>query len=88
MHEQSLIINLIKKVESIAHENGATKVNSIKIKLGALSHTSPEHFREHFEPLAIGTVADGADLDFIVSKDMDDPYAQDIVIDSIEVEEE
>ncbi len=88
MHEHSLIINLIKKVESITRDNRAHKVKSIKIKLGALSHTSPEHFREHFEPLAIGTVADGADLDFIVSEDMDDPYAQDIIIDSIEVEEE
>ncbi len=88
MHERSLIINLVKKLESIARDNGAHKVKSIKIKLGALSHTSPEHFREHFEPLAIGTVADGAELDFIVSKDMHDPYAQDIMIDSIEVEEE
>lgn len=88
MHEQSLIINLIKKVESIARDNGANKITSIKIKLGALSHTSPAHFREHFEPLSIGTVADGARLDFIVSEDVNDPYAQDIMIDSIEVEEE
>jgi len=88
MHEHSLIINLVKKVESIARDNKVHKVKSIKIKLGALSHTSPEHFREHFEPLAIGTLADGAELDFIVSEDMDDPYAQDIIIDSIEVEEE
>lgn len=88
MHEQSLIINLIKKVESIARDNRANKVTSIKIKLGALSHTSPEHFREHFEPLAVGTVADGAKLNFIVSEDVNDPYAQDIMIDSIEVEEE
>lgn len=88
MHEHSLIVNLINKVESIARDNGARKVTGIKIKLGALSHTSPEHFREHFEPLATGTVADGAKLDFIVSRDTDDPYAQDIMIDSIEVEEE
>lgn len=88
MHEQSLIINLIKKVESIARDNGANKITSIKIKLGALSHTSPAHFREHFEPLSIGTVADGARLDFIVSEDVNDPHAQDIMIDSIEVEEE
>jgi len=87
MHERSLIIDLIKKVESIARENGALKVTVIRIKLGALTHTSPEHFREHFEPLAAGTVADGSELDFIVSMDMDDPYAQDIVIDSIEIEE-
>jgi len=88
MHEHSLIINLVKKVESIARDNRAHKVKSIKIKLGALSHASPKHFREHFEPLAIGTVADGAELNFIVCKDLDDPYAQDIIIDSIEVEEE
>ncbi len=88
MHEQSLIINLIKQVESIARDNGANKVTSIKIKLGALSNTSPEHFREHFEPLSIGTVADGARLDFTVSEDVKDAYAQHIMIDSIEVEEQ
>lgn len=88
MHEQSLIINLLKHIESIAKENGARKVKSIKIKLGALSHTSPEHFREHFDPLAKGTVADGADLEFLISDDPEDPYAQDILIDSIDIQEE
>ena len=87
MHEQSLIINLIKQIESIAKENEARKVTAVRIKLGALSHTSPEHFREHFEPLAVGTVVDGAQLEFMISEDMDDPYAQDILIESIDIEE-
>ena len=87
MHEQSLIMSLINQIESIAKENEADKVTTVRIKLGALSHTSPEHFREHFEPLAVGTVADGALLEFMISEDMDDPYAQDIVIDSIDIEE-
>lgn len=87
MHEHSLIKNLIKKIESIAKENSAEKVASIRIKLGALSHTSPEHFREHFDPLAIGTVAEGAMIDFVVSTDINDPKAEEIILDSIEVEE-
>ncbi len=87
MHEHSLIKNLIKKIESIAQDNGAEKVTNIRIKLGALSHTSPEHFRGHFDPLSIGTIAEGAMIDFIVSTDTDDPRAQEIILDSIKVEE-
>ena len=88
MHEHSLIKNLIDKIESVAKENKADRVTGITIKLGALSHTSPEHFREHFDPLAIGTVAEGAKVEFIVSTDINDPHAEEIILDNIEVEEQ
>jgi hydrogenase nickel incorporation protein HypA/HybF len=87
MHELSLVTNLIQKIESIARGHGAEKVIGVKIKLGALSHTSPEHFREHFVRLSQGTIAEGAKLDIEVLKDTTDPYAQEIILDSIEVEE-
>ncbi len=53
MHELSLIRNLLNKLEMIAIENDA-KIVSIKIRLGALAHISPEHFREHFVAMAKG----------------------------------
>lgn len=87
MHEHSLIKDLIKKIESVAGKHSAEKVTLIRIKLGALSHTTPEHFREHFNPLAAGTIAEEAALDFIVSTDLNDPHAEEIILDSIEVEE-
>ncbi len=87
MHEHSLIKNLIKKIEDIAKKNNARNVTSIKIKLGALCHTTPEHFHGHFDPLAAGTIAEGATVDFIVSTDINDPHAEEIILDSIEVAE-
>ncbi len=87
MHEFSLIADLMRKIESIAHENDARKVIGVKVKLGALSHTSSEHFREHFVRLSEGTIADGAKLDIEVLTDTTDPYSQQIILDSIEIEE-
>jgi hydrogenase nickel incorporation protein HypA/HybF len=86
MHELSLVPNLIQKIESIACAHGNRKVIGVKIKLGALSHTSPEHFREHFIRLSQGTIAEGAKLDIEILRDITDPYTQEIILDAIEVE--
>lgn len=87
MHEFSLIADLIRKIQSIAREHGAEKIIGVKVKLGALSHTSPEHFREHFTRLSQGTMAEGARIDIEVLTDQTDLYAQTVILDAIEVEE-
>jgi hydrogenase nickel incorporation protein HypA/HybF len=87
MHESSLMTGLMRQVHSIARSQNATKVAGVKVKLGALSHMSPEHFRGHFEVAARGTLAEGATLAIEVSPDLNDPHAQDILLESIEVEE-
>jgi hydrogenase nickel incorporation protein HypA/HybF len=87
VHEFSLISNLLLKIESMALEHGAEKVVSVNVRLGALSHISPEHFREHFLRLSQGTVAEGARLNIEVLGDKTDPHAQEIILESIEVEE-
>ena len=58
------------------------------MKLGALAHISGKHFREHFEQAALGTLAEGARLDIDVATDQSDPHAQDILLQSVDVEEE
>jgi hydrogenase nickel incorporation protein HypA/HybF len=78
--------DLMRKIESIARENNAEKVIAVKVKLGALSHISAGHFREHFDEAAAGTVAAGAMLDVEESSDETDPFAQEILLDSVEVE--
>jgi hydrogenase nickel incorporation protein HypA/HybF len=60
----------------------------VKVKLGALAHISAEHFREHFQQAARGTAAEGARLDIDVSTDESDPCAQDILLKSVDVEDE
>jgi len=87
MHELSLIKDLIKKIISIAREHDASKVASVTVKLGALSHVSPDYFREHFNHATRGTVAEGAQLHIKIMTDMNDPIAQEVLLENIEVVE-
>jgi hydrogenase nickel incorporation protein HypA/HybF len=87
MHEFSLMNDLMRKIEAVAHEHGARKILSVKVRLGALAHISPEHFREHFVEASTGTLAAGARLEVEQQGDESDPHAQDILLESVEVEE-
>ncbi len=85
MHEFSLIANLLQKIDELAIKEQAQRVVSVRVKLGALAHISADHFRGHFVDGTKGTKAEGARLDVEVSQDTEDPNAQDILLDSIEV---
>ena len=87
-HELSLISNLLNKILEIAIKQDAKKVTAVKVRLGALSHISPGHFRDHFETGTPGTIAEGARLDIETSKDLQDPHAQEILLLSVDVEED
>jgi hydrogenase nickel incorporation protein HypA/HybF len=86
MHELSLMADLMRKIGSIAREQRASRIVSVKVKLGALSHISPAHFHDHFLHAARGSLAEGARLDIEVLSNPADPHAQEILLDSIEVE--
>jgi hydrogenase nickel incorporation protein HypA/HybF len=85
MHESSLMADLMRKIEAVALENRAKKVLGVCVKLGALSHISPDHFREHFDVASRGTLAEGAQLKIETLADLNDPHAQEILLDSVEV---
>ena len=55
--------------------------------LGAWSHVSPDHFREHFEQASRTTAVEGALLEIETRDDWRDAGAQDVVLDSVEVAE-
>jgi hydrogenase maturation protease len=86
MHERSLMTSLMRQIRAVAEAEGAARVVGIKVWCGALSHMSRGHFAEHFEQAAAGTIAEGAELDVTVSDDVADPRAQDIVLESVELE--
>ena len=86
MHEFSLINDLMRKINGIVSEQGARRVTSVKVTLGALSHISSYHFCEHFNAAAKGTIAEGARLEIEMLLDEHDRHAQDILLDSIELE--
>ena len=86
MHEAHLMEGLLRRIAEVARGEGARRVTFVSVRLGALSHLSAAHFVEHFERSAAGTLAEGARLDVAVSDDTQDPNAQGIVLDSVEVE--
>lgn len=87
MHEASLMKDLMRKIEGVAREQNASRVLAISVRLGALSHMSANHFREHFAAASQGTLAEGARLKIEVLTDLNDPRAQDILLESVEIED-
>lgn len=85
MHELSLMKDLIRKAGDVVRLEGGTRATRVGIRLGALSHMSPEHLREHFVQAAAGTVLEGADLDIELVEDPADPHAQSILLTSVDV---
>jgi hydrogenase nickel incorporation protein HypA/HybF len=86
MHESSLMVDLLWKIESIVRDQGARRAVAVGVKLGALANVSPEHFREHFVLAAQGTCAQGARLDIQVVPDLTDARPQQVLLESVEVE--
>jgi hydrogenase nickel incorporation protein HypA/HybF len=86
MHERVLFEDLMSRITRLAEDEGAARVIGIKVRLGRLSHLTPEHFLEHFEDASRGTVAEGARVEIGELEDLDDPYAMSVVLDSVEIE--
>jgi hydrogenase nickel incorporation protein HypA/HybF len=86
VHERALMHDLMRKIVSVAHENGGVRIVRVTVRLGALSHFTPEHFREHFVDASRGTLAEGAEIDAVLEDDVHAPNADGVVLESVEVE--
>lgn len=86
MHEASLMRDLMRRIDQVANTEHAARVVGVSVWIGALSHMSAEHFAEHFVQSAADTISAGARLTLTVSEDEHHPNAQDILLQSIEVE--
>lgn len=62
MHERALMADLVRQVLRVAERAGAARVTGVEVRLGALSHFTPGHFREHFEDASRDSLAAGARL--------------------------
>jgi hydrogenase nickel incorporation protein HypA/HybF len=87
MHETALVRDIVRQIEDLARGTNARRVAGVKVWLGALSDLSAEHFREHFAIEARDTLAADAALDIEVSQDPDDPNAQHVRLESVDVVE-
>jgi hydrogenase nickel incorporation protein HypA/HybF len=85
MHEQATIRDLVITVLKVAEENDAKRVVRIKVRLGALSHFTPEHFVEHWVDATGGTIAEGCRVEAELSEDMTDAQAHSVILEDIEI---
>lgn len=87
MHELSLLKDLLHKMEQIAQDNKPLQLQSVTVVLGALSHISADHFREHFQDAVAGSELASVTLVVESDTDMHSPTAQDIVLKSADLAE-
>jgi hydrogenase nickel incorporation protein HypA/HybF len=59
---------------------------AVRVWCGALSHFTPDHFREHFQRGAAGTLAEGAEVTVEISDDATHPDATGVRLESVDVE--
>ena len=85
MHEKALMDDLMAKILAVSEAEGGVRVTRVTVWLGALSHFTPEHFREHFDDAARGTLAEGAQVEATLDSDISDPRAQGVVLESVVV---
>ena len=85
MHERGLMADVMRKIEEVAAADGAARVTRVSVRLGALSHFTPEHFREHFVDASRGTVAEGAEVEAELGTSLTEPTATGVVLESIEI---
>lgn len=79
--------DLLRKIGTLVTREGPdARVVGVEVWLGALSHMSESHFREHFRRETKGTPIEGAVLSLVTSGDIHDPHAQDILLKSVSVE--
>jgi hydrogenase nickel incorporation protein HypA/HybF len=86
MHETGIVRDLVRRVVDTAAQTDAARVSEVRVWLGALSQFSPGHFREHFDEEVRGTLAEQATLEIVASQDVDDPDAQHVILQSVELD--
>ena len=85
MHERALMDDLVRKVLDVAEAEDASAVSRIRVRLGALSHFTPEHFVEHWVDASQGTLAEHAEVDAAMDESLEGEAAQGVVLESVEV---
>ena len=88
MHEQALMRDLMPRDRERSREfGGRDRVTKVSVRLGALSHFTPEHFREHFRDSSRGTIAEGAVVEAVLDENTTDSERAGVVLESVELEE-
>lgn len=85
MHEMQTVRALHSRAVEAARVARASRVVTIHIRIGALSHLSPDHLRKHFMRLTETSILAGARLDIVVDTDPTADLSQEVELVSLEV---
>ena len=88
MHETALVRDFVRRIDQIARAAGASHVIGAKVWLGALSHLSAEHFREHFALEARDTLARHGDIGDRGVDRSDRPACSEARLESVELKDD
>lgn len=62
MHEVTILVELVKMVESAAKENNVARIDTVTIQIGQLSSIVPRYMREYYPNTTEGTILEGSEL--------------------------
>ena len=86
MHEAGLVRSLVRKADAVVAAEGAQRASRVSVRVGAMSHISPDHLRDYFTEEAKGTRVEGADLQIETDDDLTAPEAMDLVLVSVDLD--
>jgi hydrogenase nickel incorporation protein HypA/HybF len=65
MHEMALTEGVVRVLEEQARVNGYSRVKTVRLEIGALSHVAPHALAFCYEAVARGTLAEGSRLEIV-----------------------
>jgi hydrogenase nickel incorporation protein HypA/HybF len=87
MHERKIAQDLVRSAGLAAMEEGAQRVRSLRLRVGALSHIDPEALRGQVEWWSHGTIVEGALVEVEqAASDLGDRHSEDVRLVSMDVE--
>ena len=60
MHELSLATSIVDYLQKLSKENGMTRIKSVFIEIGDMTHIDPKQLRYSFRFVSKGTVVEGS----------------------------
>jgi hydrogenase nickel incorporation protein HypA/HybF len=87
VHERKVAQDLVRAAGVTAVDEGAARVTTMRVRIGALSHIDPEALRGQVEWWSHGTIVEGASVEVnVVATDIGDRHCQDVMLVSVDVD--
>jgi hydrogenase nickel incorporation protein HypA/HybF len=86
MHEESMLKDVVRKAEEVAHREGVSRVTRVRLWVGARSHLGGPELRDRWAHAVEGTSLSGSEVEIETSSDPDGPNADRVILRSLDVD--